>query len=132
MQLKMTNANDPADQQIAITGFKAGSSEQRILVVEAFIVAECGADVQCNVTNEDQGLRNKRELTEISLITFVDGSGRDKALKAIDAKFLKSEDVNYGVPVEIMGTSFVAARARSKHRRSEDGLCAKFMKLRRL
>ena len=114
MQLKITNANDPAYQQIAITGFKAGSSEQRILAVKAFIVAECGADVQCNVTNEEKGPRNKRELTETSLITFVDSSARDKALKAIETKFLKSEDQNYGVRVEIMGTSLVAARARTK------------------
>ena len=84
MQIKMCNANDQAYQQIAITGFKTGSAEQRIHAVKAFIVAECRAELQCTVTNEEKGPRNKRELTETTLITFVDTSSLDKALKVIE------------------------------------------------
>ena len=54
MQIKVCNANDQAYQQIAITGFKTGSAEQRIHAVKAFIVAECGAELQCTVTNENK------------------------------------------------------------------------------
>ena len=80
MQLKMLNANDQAYQQMAISGFKTGSAEQRIAAAKAFITAECGSDVQCTVTNEEKGPRNKRELTETIFITFVDTSTRDKVL----------------------------------------------------
>ena len=56
---------------------------QRIVAVKAFIVAECCNYVQRNVTNDKQILRNKRELTETALGTFLDTSARDKVQKSL-------------------------------------------------
>ena len=84
MHLKLQNANDRASQQIAITGFHTGWAEQRILAVTAFIAADCGPEVHCTVMNEEKGHRNKSELTDTALVTFLDTGARDKALKVIE------------------------------------------------
>ena len=60
------------------------------------------------------GHRNKRELTETTLVTFVDTSSRDKALKCIETKYPKGLDQNLGAKIEIMGTHVFAVRARTK------------------
>ena len=114
MKFRLQNANDQAYQQIAITGFKIGSAEQRIVAVKAFIAAGCGPDEHCNVINEEKGPRNKRELTETALVTFLDTGARDKALKVIETKYPKCQDQKFGIKIEIKGTSLVAARARTK------------------
>ena len=80
MQIKMCNANDQAYQQIAITCFKTGSVEC-INAANASITAECGFELERTVATDDKGTRNKRELTETTIVTFVDTGFRDKALK---------------------------------------------------
>ena len=120
MQIKMCNANDQAYQQIAITGFKTGSGEQRINAVKAFITAECGSELQCTVANEEKGPRNKRELTETTLVMFVDTSSRDQALKVIETKYPKGPDQNLGAKIEIMGTQLFAVRARTKIQKAKN------------
>ena len=82
--------------------------------MKGFITAECAADVQCNVTNEEKGHRHKRELTQTALITFVDTSTRDKVLKAIETKYPKCQDQHFGSKIELMGTSIAVSRARTK------------------
>ena len=115
MQIKMCNANDQAYQQIAITGFKTCSGEQRINAAKAFITAECGSELQCTVANEEKGPRNKRELTETTLVTFVDTSSRDKALKAIETKYPKGLDQNLGAKIEIIGATTVCSSSANKN-----------------
>ena len=129
IQMKVMNANDPAYQQMAISGFKTGSAEQRINAVKAFITAECGPNVQCTVTNEEKGPRNKRELTETTFITFVDTCTRDKVLKAIEAKYPKCQDQIFGTKIELMGTSLIASRARTKTQKARSWALRKAFEL---
>ena len=132
LQFKMHNANDRAYHQIAITGFKTGTAEQRIGAVKGFISAMCDSDVQCTVTNEEKGPRNKRELTETALITFVDTSTRDNILKAIASKYQNCEDQKFGSKVELMGTSLVVSRARTKTQKARSWALRKAFELMKL
>ena len=66
------------------------------------------------MANEEKGPRNKRELTETTIVTFVDSRTRDKALKVIETKYPKGSDQNLGAKIEIMGTQLFAVRARTK------------------
>ena len=111
MNLKLMNSNDPAFRQIAILGFKGGSADERIRAVKEFATSEFGRDVQVQVSNEEKGPRNKRELTETTLMNFIDNDARDAALKLLEKKYPKSEN-GFGVNVCILGTSLVATRAR--------------------
>ena len=112
LQWKMLNNNDMVFQQIAIWGFKSGNAIDRIQAVKAFATTEVGSDVHVEVTNEEKGPKNKRELTETTLITFINGQARDNALKVLEGKYPKSDGNGFGVSVNIMGTKLVAARAR--------------------
>ena len=89
----------------------------------------CGSDVQCAVTNEEKGPRNKRELTETALITFVDTSTRDNILKAIESKYPNCEDQKFGSKVELMGTSLVVSRARTKTQKARSWALRKAFEL---
>ena len=84
----------------------------RIRAVNAFANAEFGSDVQMQVRNEEQGQKNKRELTDTALITFINGQARNNALKLLEQKYKKSEGNGFGVSVNIMCTNLVAAQAR--------------------
>ena len=111
MNLKLMNSNDPAFRQIAILGFKGGSADERIRAVKEFATSEFGRDVQLQVSNDEKCPRNKRELTETTLMNFIDNDARDAALKLLEKKYPKSEN-GFGVNVCILGTSLVATRAR--------------------
>ena len=108
----MLNNNDKAFQQIAILGFKTGSAADRIQAVKAFATAQFGDNVHVEISNEEKGAKNKRELTETTLITFMNGQARDSALKMLEQKYPKREGAGFGVSVNIMGTTLIAAKAR--------------------
>ena len=69
-------------------------------------------DVHVQVTNEEKGSKNKRELTNTTVIAFINDQSRDSALKLFEQKYPKSEGNGFGVSVNIMGTKLIAARAR--------------------
>ena len=79
--------------------------------MKAFTASEFGSEVQIQVTNEAKGPRNKRELTETTLMSFIDNDARDTAFKLLEKKYPKSEN-GFGVNVSILGTNLVATRAR--------------------
>ena len=112
LQWNMLNKNDTAFQQIAILGFKSGNASDRIQAVKAFATTEFGSDIHVEVTNEEKGPKNKRELPDTTLITFINSQARDNALKVLEGKYPKSDGNGFGVSVNIMGTKFVAARVR--------------------
>ena len=88
---------NPAFHQIAISGFKSGTAEQRVKAVQNFVAAEFGGDVQVQVVNDEKCLKSKRELTDTSFITFSDTNARDKALKTLEAKYQKAQ--GFGITV---------------------------------
>ena len=128
MNLKLMNSNDPAFRQIAILGFKGGSADERIRAVKEFATSEFGRDVQVQVSNEEKGPRNKRELTETTLMNFIDNDARDAALKLLEKKYPKSEN-GFGVNVCILGTSLVATRARLSSQKARNLLSGRLLSL---
>ena len=120
MQLKLLNSSDEAFKQIADVGFNGGLAEQRIQAVKDFAAKEFGSDVNVHVTNEEKGARNKREMTDTTLITFNDSTCRDKALHILESKYSKSTDKSFGIKFEILGTALIAARARTKIKKARN------------
>ena len=104
MRMKVLDSSDPAYLQIAFVGFKDVEASLRAQILKEFATTNFPDVPVAGVEHAFTGPRNKRQLTETSMIQFFSRDSRDVALKQSKDKKVMSKSKELNVKVEMART----------------------------